>query len=120
MDFETDLISARGPVGALFGVLGAALLGAVGSDAGLRMIDKSIDTHVRQQVNRRDTKLGLLAEQVKSSELAISMGKSKLYEALANRAELMAQKTKNDIYEAQTPAIIEGLRQKRCITSCQV
>jgi hypothetical protein len=55
MDIETDLISARGPIGALFGVLGAALLGAVGSDAGLRMIDKSIDTHVRQQVNRRDT-----------------------------------------------------------------
>lgn len=113
MDIETDLISARGPIGAMFGVLGAALLGAVGSDAGLRMIDKAIDTNVREQVRRRDTKLGILGEQIQNTQQAMAMGKAKLYEALANRAELMAQKTKNDIYEAQTPAIIEGLRQKQ-------
>lgn len=113
MEIETDLVAARGPIGAAFGILGAALLGAVGSDAGLRMIDKAIDTNVREQVRRRDTKLGLLGEQIQSSQQAIAMGKSKLYEALANRAELMAQKTKNDIYEAQTPAIIESLRQKQ-------
>lgn len=113
MEIETDLVSAKGAVGAVFAVLGATLLGGAGSDAGLRMIESSIDRHVRQQVARRDTKLGLLSQQIGSSMQAVSLGKAALYKVAADRAELLAQKTKNDVYEAQTPAVVQQLRQKQ-------
>jgi flagellum-specific peptidoglycan hydrolase FlgJ len=112
MDIETDLISARGPIGALFMVAGAALLGGTGSDAGLRMIERTIDQHVRKQVNQRDTKLGLLAEQIGNAQQAIAFGKSAIYKSLAERTDLLAQKTKNDVYEAQGPALAEQFKQK--------
>jgi flagellum-specific peptidoglycan hydrolase FlgJ len=113
MEIETDLVSAKGAVGAVFAVLGAALLGGAGNDAGLRMIESSIDRHVRQQVSRRDTKLGILSNQIGSSMQAVSLGKAALYKVAADRAELLAQKTKNDVYEAQSPAVIQQLRQKQ-------
>jgi flagellum-specific peptidoglycan hydrolase FlgJ len=113
MEIGTSLVDARGPVGAALGVIGAALLGAVGSDAGLRMIDKAITDHVNAQVNQRNTRLGILADKLGSTEQAIRMAKAELYKSAADRAELLAQKTKNDAYEAQTPAIIQGLRQKQ-------
>jgi flagellum-specific peptidoglycan hydrolase FlgJ len=113
MDVETDLRSARGDVGGVFAAIGAALLGAAGNDAGFRMIENSIDRHVRQQVARRDTKLGILAQQIGSSMQAVSLGKAALYKVAADRAELLAQKTKNDVYEAQAPAVIQQLRQKQ-------
>jgi hypothetical protein len=118
MEIETDLISAKGggasgAIGAVFAVLGATLLGGAGSDAGLRMIENSIDRHIRQQVSRRDTKLGLLSQQIGSSMQAVSLGKAALYKVAADRAELLAQKTKSDVYEAQTPAVVQQLRQKQ-------
>jgi flagellum-specific peptidoglycan hydrolase FlgJ len=113
MDIETDLISARGEVGGVFAAIGAALLGAAGNDTGFRMIESSIDRHVRQQVARRDTKLGILSQQIGSSMQAVSLGKAALYKVAADRTEILAQKTKNDVYEAQTPAVIQQLRQKQ-------
>jgi hypothetical protein len=113
MDIETDMISARGAVGGVLAAVGAALMGAAGNDAGFRMIESSIDRHVRQQVARRDTKLGILAQQIGSSMQAVSLGKAALYKVAADRAEILAQKTKNDVYEAQTPAVIQQLRQKQ-------
>jgi flagellum-specific peptidoglycan hydrolase FlgJ len=118
MEPDTGLIGAHGGgvggvLGSLFAIAGATLLGGAGSDAGLRMIDNSIERNVREQVRRRDTKLGLLANQIQSSEQAIKMGKAELYKNLADRTELLAQKTKNDVYEAQSPSIIQTLRQKQ-------
>jgi hypothetical protein len=86
MDVETDLASARGAVGGVFAAIGAALLGAAGNDAGFRMIESSIDRHVRQQVARRDTKLGILAQQIGSSMQAVQLGKAALYKDAADRA----------------------------------
>lgn len=108
---ETDLISASGgPVGAVMLALGATLLGAAGNDMGFRTIERRIDTHVRQQVGRRDTKLGILGNQIQSSAQAVALGKAALYKVAADRVELLAQKTKNDVYEAQSPAVVEKLR----------
>lgn len=109
-NIETDLVSAKGPVGAALAVIGATLLGGAGNDAGFRMIEKSIDQHVRMQVQRRDSKLGLLAQQIGSSTQAIALGKAALYKVSADRLELLAQKTKSDVYEAQSPAAVEKLR----------
>lgn len=113
MQIEDDLISAAGPVGGILGAIGAALMGAAGNDMGFRMIENRIDRHVRAQVQRRDTKLNLLAQQIGSSQQAIKMGKAAIYEAAARKAELLAQKTKGDVFEAQTPAVIEQLRAKQ-------
>jgi flagellum-specific peptidoglycan hydrolase FlgJ len=112
---ETDrsLSGALGLGGGIMAVLGSALLGSTGSDAGLRMIDSSIERHVREQVRQRDTQLGLLAEKIGSTQQAIRMGKAELYKLAADKAELLTQKTKNDVYEAQSPAIIQSLRQKQ-------
>lgn len=113
MEVDRSLTGALGPLGAAMAVIGSALLGGTGSDAGLRMIDRSIDRHVNEQVKRRETTLGLLAEKIGSSQQAIKMGKAEVYKILGDRTELLAQKTKNDVFEAQSPAFIGGLRQKQ-------
>lgn len=112
MKIETDLVSAQGWAGGIFSVLGAALLGATGSDAGLRMIDSAIDQHVKVQINERDSKLRILADQLGSTEQAITAGKSALYRTLIDRSQTMLELTKNDAFNKQTPAIIEGLKSK--------
>lgn len=109
---ETDLVSARGPVGAVFAAIGATLLGAAGNDAGLRMIEKQIDRHVQLQMAQKDSKLRMLANQIGSSQEAIKLGKAMLYKVAADKTELLAAKTKSDVFEAQSPAIIQQLRQK--------
>src|SRR5690606_29260720 len=63
-EFETGLVAAKGPVGAIFAVVGAALLSGAGRDTGLRMIDQSIQRHVELQVKQRNSVLGRLAEQI--------------------------------------------------------
>ena len=113
MKIDESLSGAIGLGGGLMAVLGSALLGSTGSDAGLRMIDSTIDRHVREQVRQKETSLGILAEQIGSTQQAIKIGKAELYKTLADKAELTVQKTKNDLYEAQSPAIIQGLRQKQ-------
>lgn len=113
MALDKSLIGAAGVGGGLLAVIGSALLGGVGSDAGLRMMDKMIDRHVSEQVARKNTQLGMLAEQLDSTQQAIAIGKAQLYKAVGDHAELLVQKTKNDIYEAQAPAILQSIRQKQ-------
>lgn len=113
MDIKTDLVSANGVIGAAFSILGAAMLGYVGSDAGLRMMDSSIDTNVRKQVSQRDSKLKMLADQLGSTEQAVAAGKAAIYKLLAEKAEVTQQLTKADVFEAQTPEILTSLRQKQ-------
>lgn len=113
VDIKTDLISAEGAIGAVFSILGAAMLGAVGSDAGLRMIESSIDQNVKKQINMRDSKLHVLADQIGSQEQAVAAGKAALYKIAADKVEATQQITKADAFEAQTPEILSGLRQKQ-------
>ncbi len=113
MDIKTDLVSAEGPIGAIFSIVGAALLGAVHSDAGLRMIDSTIDGYVKKQVNMRDTKLGLLAQDLGSTQQAIAAGKAALYKIVAEKAQVTADLSKADVFEAQTPQILAQLQQRQ-------
>lgn len=113
MDIKTDLVSAQGDIGAVFSILGAAMLGYVGSDAGLRMIDSAIDQNVKKQINMRDSKLHVLADQIGSTEQAIAAGKATLYKIAADKAEATEKITKADAFEAQTPSLIADLRQKQ-------
>lgn len=113
MALDKSLIGAAGVGGGLLAVIGSAMLGGIGSDAGLRMIDKMIDRHVGEQVARKNTQLGMLADQIGSTQQAISIGKAQLYKAIGDHAELLVQKTKNDVYEAQAPAILQNIRQKQ-------
>lgn len=113
MDIKTDLVSAQGDIGAVFSILGAAMLGAVGSDAGLRMIDSAIDQNVKKQINMRDSKLHVLADQIGSTEQAIAAGKAQLYKIAADKVETTEKITKADAFEAQTPTMLADLRQKQ-------
>lgn len=110
MDIKTDLVTANGAVGAVFSLLGAAMLGAVGSDAGLRMIDAAIDQSVKKQVNQRDTKLRLYADRIESTQQAIAAGKAELYKVLAEKAETTQKLTQASVFETQTPQILEALK----------
>lgn len=112
MDIKTDLVSAQGVVGSIFSVLGAAMLGAVHSDAGLRMIENTIDMNVKKQMGQRDSKLRLLAEDLGSTQQAIAAGKAQLWKIAADRAEATQKLTQADVFAAQTPAIVAGARQK--------
>lgn len=113
VQIEQDIISARGPVGGFLGVIGAVLMGAAGNDAGFRMLDRQVDRYTQDQVRIKGTKLNMLAEQLGSTNQAIAAGKAALYKVGADRLELLAQKVKGDVYEAQSPAIIQSLRQKQ-------
>jgi hypothetical protein len=80
-DAEIDTEFAKGkPLARALGVLGAALLGAIGSDAGLRMIENAIDRNVRNQMSVRGSKLQALAEELGSVDEVISAAKAKAYE----------------------------------------
>lgn len=112
MEIDRSLSGAVGVVGGVMSIIGAALMASTGSDTGLRMIENTIDRSIREQVRRRDTQLNLLSERLGSTQQAIKMGKAEMYRLGAEKAELLMQKTKADVYEAQSPAIIQGLRQK--------
>jgi flagellum-specific peptidoglycan hydrolase FlgJ len=110
MEIDRSLSGSIGLGGGILAIFGSALLASTGSDAGQRMIENSIDRHVRQQVNQRDTKLNRLAEQVGSTRQAIAMGKAEIYKALADKGELAVQKVGNDVFEAQSPQVIQAAR----------
>lgn len=109
-DIKTGLVEARGGLGAMMAVIGAAL---VKGDSGLRMIDQMIDRSVKNQIDKRDSKLNRLAKQLGSSEQAIAAGKAASYKLAADMAEQTVKLTKADVYEKQSPAVIAGLRQKQ-------
>lgn len=113
MEIDKSLSGAVGVAGSIFAVLGSALLASTGSDAGGRMIDNSIDRHVRLQLQRRDSMLRIYADRIGDTKQAMHQGKAELYKIAADRAELMTKKTANDVYEAQSPAIIASLREKQ-------
>jgi hypothetical protein len=94
-------------------LVGSALLGATGSDAGLRMIQSNIDGHVRQQMQVRGSKLQALGEELGDANQAAAGARSKLYE-LAGREAAAAGK----LYDAagiehNTPAILQGIKAKQ-------
>jgi flagellum-specific peptidoglycan hydrolase FlgJ len=109
---DDSLIGAQG-IGAIFSVLGAALLGKVGSDAGLRMIQSSIDRYVRKQESERDSKLNVLKDQLGDAEQARSALREQLLKLTTEHAQAMQEKTKADVFEAQTPQIVQALQQQQ-------
>lgn len=110
---DTSVRGAMGDVSGTMGIIGAMLQGAAGNDQGWRWLDKNVDRFVNDQVRRKDTELSMLANQLGSTQQAIAAGKASLYKVSADRLELLAQKAKGDVYEAQTPAVLQQLRQKQ-------
>lgn len=93
----------------VLGFLGASILGATGSDAGLRMMEANVENHVRQQMQIRGSKLQALAEEIGSEEQAVAGAKAKIYE-LAARETANTQK----LYDAagiehNIPAVLKEL-----------
>lgn len=94
-------------------ILGSALLGATGSDTGIRMIQSNIDGWVAQQLKIRGSKLQALAEELGSEEQAAAGAKAKLY-ALAEKETANSGK----LYDAakiehQTPAVLAEMKARR-------
>jgi hypothetical protein len=108
-----DDLSHQGPLRNALAVLGAAMLGFTGSDAGLRMIEGAVDRHVRTQIGQRDSKLRRLAEQMGSEEQVIAAAKEQYYRALEQQAASLQQMSKGRVMSAQTPAVLAVLRQKQ-------
>ncbi len=99
------------------GFLGAAFLGATGSDAGLRMIEANIEGHARQQLQIRGSRLNALAEELGSEEQAIAGAKAKLYE-LAAKESANTQK----LYDAagiehNIPAVLKELNARHTLAN---
>jgi flagellum-specific peptidoglycan hydrolase FlgJ len=113
LDIKTDLVSAVGVTGTIFALLGGVLSGMGGSDFTSRMVDSVIDQNVRKQINMRDTKLRVLADRVGSTEQAIAAGKAQLYKIAAEKVEMAQKLTQADIFEAQTPQLLQDLRAKQ-------
>lgn len=93
-------------------VLGAALLGAVGSDAGLRMIESNIDRHVRKELQTRGSKLQTLAEQIGDENQVISAAKARIMDLLEKQAGVTQKNLDASGIENQTPAVIAQLRKR--------
>ncbi len=109
-----DLISAQGP-GAILSVVGAALLGATGSQAGLQMINQTIDRYVKTQLQQKDSKLRILADQIGSDRQVAAMATSRYLEASQRHAENLQKLAGADAFNAQTPAIIEGMKSSQLV-----
>lgn len=104
-----DLVSAQGP-GAILTVVGAALLGATGSQAGLQMINQTIDRYVKTQLQQKDSKLRILADQIGSDRQVAAMATSRYLEASQKHADMLQKLAGADAFNAQTPLIMEGMK----------
>jgi len=113
VQLDQSVRGAMGDVSGTFGIIGAMLQGAAGNDQGWRWLQSNVNNFVNDQVRRKDTALSMLAQQYGSTQQAIAAGKASLYKVSADRLELLAQKAKGDVYEAQTPAVLQQLRQKQ-------
>lgn len=91
-------------------VLGSALLGAVGSDAGLRMIESNIDRHVRKEMQIRGSKLQALADEIGSEEQVAAGAKAKIYDLLEREAKNNQKNLDAAGIENQTPAVLAQLK----------
>lgn len=94
-------------------LLGSALLGATGSDAGLRMIQQNIDGHVRQQMQVRGSKLQALGEELGDANQAAAGARAKLYELAGREAQNAGKLYDAAGIEHNTPAILEGIKAKQ-------
>lgn len=113
LGLDRTVNGSMGEVSGTLGIIGAMLMGAAGNQAGFRMLEGQVDRHVNEQVNRKDTALRMLANELGSTQQAIAAGKAALYKVAADKTELLAAKTKSDVFAAQTPAVIQALRQKQ-------
>lgn len=93
-------------------VMGAALLGAVGSDTGLRMIESNIDRHVRKEMQVRGSKLQALAEEIGSEEQVVNAAKARIYELMEKQAGATQKTLRAADIENQTPAVIAELKRR--------
>jgi hypothetical protein len=88
-DAKIDARFAQGDVAAnVFAVLGAALLGAIGSDAGLKAIENRIDRDVRKQLSVRGSQLEALASEIGSEEEVIAAAKAKYWEIVEKESQV--------------------------------
>lgn len=112
-DAEIDTTFAQGDgFRQVMAVAGAALLGAIGSDAGLRMIEHNIDRHVRNQMQIRGSKLNALAEQIGSTEQVIAGAKAKIYELLEKQSAVTQKTLQAADIRNQTPAVLAEFKRK--------
>lgn len=113
VQLDQSVRGAMGDVSGTLGIIGAMLMGAAGNDQGWRWLDKNVDRFVNDQVRRKETTLAMLANQFGSTQQAIAAGKAAIYKVAAERLDVLAQKTKSDIFEAQTPMVLQQLKQKQ-------
>ena len=112
-DAEIDTTFAQGDsFRQVMAVMGAALLGAVGSDAGLRMIESNIDRHVRKEMQVRGSKLQALAEEIGSEEQVVSAAKARIYELMEKQAGVTQKTLQAAEIENQTPAVLAELKRR--------
>lgn len=90
-------------------LLGSALLGATGSDAGLRMIQQNIDGHVRQQMQVRGSKLQALGEELGDANQVAAGARAKLYELAGREAQNAGKLYDAAGIEHNTPAVLKGI-----------
>lgn len=113
-DAEIDTSFAQGDgFRQVMAVMGAALLGAVGSDAGLRMIESNIDRHVRKEMQVRGSKLQALAEEIGSEEQVVSAAKARIYELMEKQAGVTQKTLRAAEIENNTPAIVAELKRRQ-------
>lgn len=94
-------------------LLGSALLGATGSDAGLRMIQGNIDGYVDQEMKRKGSRLQALAEDLGSEEQAIAGAKAKLWGLVEKEAVPAGKLYDAAKIEHQTPAVVAEAKARR-------
>jgi hypothetical protein len=112
-DAEIDTTFAQGDsFRQVLAVLGSALLGAIGSDAGLRMIESNIDRHVRKEMQIRGSKLQALAEEIGSEEQVVAGAKAKIYDLLDREAKNNQKNLDAAGIENQTPAVLAQLKKQ--------
>lgn len=112
MHLERDLRSAAGGVGSVFHIIGAALLGAVGSDAGLKAIDRSISRHVTAQLQRRNSKLAAIRDRLGSTAQAVAAAKSAYYAESANVIKAMGKLQQWEQYGETTNVLLEEMESR--------
>ena len=112
MQINADL-RHEGPLKGVLTVLGSALMGFVGSDAGLRMAEKRIDTHVRTQLEQRGSKLRRLADAIGSEDQAIAHAKERYYGALQTQLDADIKKNRAQFAGKQTGVVLAALRRQQ-------
>lgn len=96
----------------MLGFLGSALLGATGSDAGLRMMQQNIDSYVDQQMKIRGSKLADLGDELENADQVAAGAKAQLYQLAMREAESTGKLYQAAGIEHNTPAILAGLKEK--------